>query len=822
MDALSVIEEMPIEVQITCALAVIMFLSGVFSGIVMERRLYCQHEELEKLRSRMEGWKGSQGVFDLRRLLVEDWLGDAGSAELSMDVVADALLQRASEERSFIEERVRVMSSAVRESHEGSMLPPLEDLEQLTREKETSRRSYLTLRGVTAIMLMLGICGTLWSVHGVRESALSAGGYQELARCLLPSMICIVIYVFFVVWQGALMGRFERVMKSFDELTICHLIPAVQPKSPELEEEEHFRLLVDKQRVWKRRFEEAGKSFDVSTQKIAKMTEKLADHVDMLCNMEMLTVGFLTDWQQYMERQLEQLKAFSMQQSEIGAGAAALCLQMQCYTMVMNIFGRGVERIRCVAGLLGMWGEPVGRQNVKLLCTEVSRQCESAAILGERLVVGSSVFQPDQISILVRIGKSLRDFFNAWDYVVKKAHNQSLRAGKYLGDWEAALRSTALLAQGVSVDLERVAACLGNVSLTVPQVYRGWRKYIILPLSRTAWRWVVLGTGMLFLLPCVFYCVYYQLNPIVLLRAEMGSSDAQYDLGLYYYYGKGVNKDMTEAVELYRKAAEQGNAEAQCNLGNCYYNGEGVSKDMAEAVRLYRLAAEQGYARGQYNLGVCYEFGKGVSKDMTAAVRLYRLAAEQGHAQAQVKLGLCYYNGNGVSKNSEEAVKWWRKSADQGNALAQNNLGDCYENGKGVSKDPEEAVKWYRKAADQGYALAQFNLGLCYAKGSGESQDMTEAVKWWRRAADQGDAWASVALSLCCENDGVSKDVEEELAWYRKAAERGDAKAQFILGWCHATGWGESKDMEEAVKWYRKAAEQGNATAQFLYVRHDM
>ena len=674
MDALSVIEEMPIEVQITCALAVIMFLSGVYSGIVMERRLYCQHEELEKLRSRMEGWKGCQGVFDLRRLLVEDWVCDAGSAELSMDVVADALLQRASEERSFIEERVRVMSSAVRESNEGSMLPPLEDLEQLTREKETSRRSYLTLRGVTAIMLMLGICGTLWSVHGVRESALSAGGYQELARCLLPSMICIVIYVFFVVWQGALMGRFERVMKSFDELTICHLIPAVQPKSPELEEEEHFRLLVDKQRAWKRRFEEAGKSFDVSTQKIAKMMEKLADYVDMLCNMEMLTVGFLTDWQQYMERQLEQLRAFSIQQSEIGAGAAALCLQMQCYTEVMNIFGRGVGRIRCVAGLLGMWGEPVGRQNVKLLCAEVSRQCESAAVFGERLVAGASVFQPDQISILVRIGKSLRDFFYAWDYVIKKAHNQSLRAGKYLGDWEAALRSTALLAQEVSVELERTAACLVNVSLTGSLVNKGWRKYIMLLWRRTAWRWIVLGSGVLLLLSSVFFCVYHQLDPIVLLRAELGSSDAQYNLGLCYAKGRGVSKDYAEAVKWYRKAAEQGNASAQYDLGVCYANGRGMNKDMKEAVKWYRKAAEQGYAEAQCKLGLCYANGRGMNKDMKKAVKWYRKAAAQGYAPAQYNLGVCYANGRGMNKDMKEAVKWYRKAAEQGYAPAQEKL----------------------------------------------------------------------------------------------------------------------------------------------------
>ena len=37
-----------------------------------------------------------------------------------------------------------------------------------------------------------------------------------------------------------------------------------------------------------------------------------------------------------------------------------------------------------------------------------------------------------------------------------------------------------------------------------------------------------------------------------------------------------------------------GYAVAQCNLGVCYANGRGVSKDMEEAVKWLRLAAEQG------------------------------------------------------------------------------------------------------------------------------------------------------------------------------------------------------------------------------------
>jgi TPR repeat protein len=35
-------------------------------------------------------------------------------------------------------------------------------------------------------------------------------------------------------------------------------------------------------------------------------------------------------------------------------------------------------------------------------------------------------------------------------------------------------------------------------------------------------------------------------------------------------------------------------------------NGDGVEKDVAEAVNWYRRAAEQGYSTAQFNLGDCY------------------------------------------------------------------------------------------------------------------------------------------------------------------------------------------------------------------------
>jgi TPR repeat protein len=86
------------------------------------------------------------------------------------------------------------------------------------------------------------------------------------------------------------------------------------------------------------------------------------------------------------------------------------------------------------------------------------------------------------------------------------------------------------------------------------------------------------------------------------------------------------------------KAAEQGFAEAQCNLGHYYEKGKGVAKNIVEAVKWYTKAAEQGCAEAQYSLACCYSKGQGVKKDDVEAKKWYAKAAEQGNKKAQALL----------------------------------------------------------------------------------------------------------------------------------------------------------------------------------------
>ena len=280
----------------------------------------------------------------------------------------------------------------------------------------------------------------------------------------------------------------------------------------------------------------------------------------------------------------------------------------------------------------------------------------------------------------------------------------------------------------------------------------------------------------------------------LMLKAKSGEAEAQNALGEAYYDGKGVTENLTEAVKWFTKAAEQENAKAEYNLGVCYYYGYGVQyKDRGEAAKWYTKAAEQGYAEAQNSLGYCYEFGEGVDKNLKEAVKWYTKAAEQGLRLAQCNLGVCYEYGNGVEKNLEEAVKWYTKAANQEYARAQYNLGKAYDEGKGVAKNDSEAMKWYLKAVKNNYPQAAYYYGamlLAGDKQKGVTKNIPEGVKYLRKAADLKNLDAIQALvgAYCLkmegENDfGISKYLSyaDFVKYLKIGAEQGNQDMKTIL-----------------------------------------
>ena len=77
-------------------------------------------------------------------------------------------------------------------------------------------------------------------------------------------------------------------------------------------------------------------------------------------------------------------------------------------------------------------------------------------------------------------------------------------------------------------------------------------------------------------------------------RPSKGYPDAQNHLGVGYAEGFGVGKDLTKALQWFRKAAEAGDVGGQRNLGHVLAQGQGTPVDVVEAYQWLSVAAEKG------------------------------------------------------------------------------------------------------------------------------------------------------------------------------------------------------------------------------------
>jgi TPR repeat protein len=103
--------------------------------------------------------------------------------------------------------------------------------------------------------------------------------------------------------------------------------------------------------------------------------------------------------------------------------------------------------------------------------------------------------------------------------------------------------------------------------------------------------------------------------------------------------------------------------------GIAYSFGEGVDKDPEEAFRLFMLSAQQGYAPAQYKVGAAYAYGDGAAQNAIEAASWYRQAAQQGYALAQRNLGIMYSSGTGIDQDKPLALAWFSILADNGNIM---------------------------------------------------------------------------------------------------------------------------------------------------------
>ncbi len=191
--------------------------------------------------------------------------------------------------------------------------------------------------------------------------------------------------------------------------------------------------------------------------------------------------------------------------------------------------------------------------------------------------------------------------------------------------------------------------------------------------------------------------------------ANDGDAVAQYNIGVMYDEGTGVERDVAKVIEWWSHAADQGHLMAQHNLALLFIE-RGGDGDFDEAAFWLKRAAANGFVRSQYSLAKLYATGLGVEKDDARALDLFLAAGQAGFVKAQYNLGKIYRDGIGVEADSGVSVDWFTKAANQGYAKAQEKLASRFADGTGVERDVIEALKWAILATQQGSSSAQYTL----------------------------------------------------------------------------------------------------------------
>jgi len=171
-----------------------------------------------------------------------------------------------------------------------------------------------------------------------------------------------------------------------------------------------------------------------------------------------------------------------------------------------------------------------------------------------------------------------------------------------------------------------------------------------------------------------------------------------FDQGLSAYKGK----QFPQAAELFRRACDGGERKGCHDLGLMYFNGEGVAKDLNRAAGLYKRACDAGGVGGCLDLGLMYLRGEGVAKDPNRAADFYKRACDAGGAPGCTDLGRMYRDGEGVAKNLDRAADLFKRACDGGGAVGCEDLGSMYLHGDGVPKDRNLAANLFKKACDGG------------------------------------------------------------------------------------------------------------------------
>lgn len=332
--------------------------------------------------------------------------------------------------------------------------------------------------------------------------------------------------------------------------------------------------------------------------------------------------------------------------------------------------------------------------------------------------------------------------------------------------------------------------------------------------------------------------------PEIKQRLNDQDGTADYFIGLKFYKGLGIEKNVNVAFKQFLKAAKKGHNGAMIGLGEILTQESVDSKEFVNDISWLKKMADKDDLAARNLLEVALSlstmpetlkndvrnylrdrkplldlaFEKAPLGDFIAQqiiqksnkkMELLKQAAVNGNAEKAYELGKLY-RINSPHHDLALAFYYTDIAAKQGYAPALHLLSEMYRRGEGVTRDNLKAFESMRDAASQGLPQAQCNFGIMFLNGFVRERDFYNGIVWIKKAASQENGAALAILGELARqgkndfDETIEPDYQAAFELFKRSAAQKNFNGMYNLAQFYLSGLSGEKNINKAQELFDK------------------
>jgi len=224
---------------------------------------------------------------------------------------------------------------------------------------------------------------------------------------------------------------------------------------------------------------------------------------------------------------------------------------------------------------------------------------------------------------------------------------------------------------------------------------------------------------------------------------------------IYYFSMSDTQENKLKAFELYRKLAEE-NPRYGYDVAVMYWEGKGVEKNLSEALKWIRSSAEAGSSQSMSELAEIYLKGELVPEDERKALEWLRKYFEKNSMM---------YKENDEDFDAEIAAMYSLANIYYADENYSPNCDKSLE-------DKKRAFELFQELDKRGFKDAKYRIARMYEYGEYVSQDKLKALEIYEGNAEKDSACCHKVIEIYLEEGNIPKAVEFIVKYFNTAEEQ--------------------------------------------------